>query len=259
MNKHFTNTKAGANKFWSVTQKNKTLIIRFGRIGTAGQQIKKEFASKAICKLEAGKLLKEKIRRGYKEVKNQPAVLPKTSNQFSPITKQTFWQLINTSLQKTTLDRQAGFLVKELKKLPEKDIAAFENIYNRLDNACYTWNLWAAAYTIHRGCSDDSFADFRAWLITRGEAVYIKALAASDSLAVLKRKKLEQSRDGECVSFLASKAYEDLFDKDIASSKYIKFFQRKAAPSGREWDEGSISGLAKINPALFRLFKKKWQ
>lgn len=258
MKRYFINTKAGSNKFWCAEQKNKTLLISFGRTGTKGQLLKKEFTNKTLCKAEADKLIKEKIKKGYKEAKGLPAVL-QSSGPFSPMTKKTFWQLINTSLQKSNLERQANYLVKELSKLSKKDLASFENIYNRFDNACYTWNLWAAAYTIHRGCSDDSFTDFRAWLIARGEIVYTKALVSSDSLSALSRKKLEQSKNGEYFLFLASKVYGDVYHKNIADDKNIKSFKIKTTPSGREWEEGNIKALEKINPTLFRMFKNQWK
>jgi len=53
--------------------------------------------------------------------------------------------------------------------MSENDIAVFENIFITLNNKAYHWDLWVAAYTIHSGCSDDSFADFRARLITLGD------------------------------------------------------------------------------------------
>ena len=258
MKRYFTNTKAGSNKFWYAALKNKTLIISYGRIGTTGQQLKKEFTNKMLCNAEADKLIREKIRKGYREVKERPAV-SQPASPFSPMNKETFWKLINSSLQKKNLERQANYLTKELSKLSKKDLASFENIYNRLDNACYTWNLWAAAYTIHLGCSDDSFTDFRAWLITRGEIIYTKALASPDSLSALSIKKLEQSKDGEYFLFLASKVYEDIYNEDIAADKNKKPFKIKTTPSGREWEEGNIKALEKINPALFKLFKNKWQ
>ena len=49
----------------------------------------------------------------------------------------------------------------------------------------YTWDLWGAAYLINGGCSDDGFAYFRSWLISRGRAAYEEAVRDPDSLADL--------------------------------------------------------------------------
>jgi Protein of unknown function (DUF4240) len=47
----------------------------------------------------------------------------------------------------------------------------------------YDWGLWGAAYVIDGGCSDDGFDYFRAYLISRGRAVFEAAMADPDSLA----------------------------------------------------------------------------
>jgi hypothetical protein len=49
--------------------------------------------------------------------------------------------------------------------------------------ASYRTDLWAAAYLINGGCSDDGFDYFRGWLITQGAEVFHRALADPDSLA----------------------------------------------------------------------------
>ena len=49
--------------------------------------------------------------------------------------------------------------------------------------ALYRRDVWAAAYLIAGGCSDDSFIDFRAGLIARGRDWYHRAAASPDSLA----------------------------------------------------------------------------
>lgn len=60
---------AESSKFWQVTQNGKNLTIIFGKIGTNGQTTEKSFGSidEAIAEME--KLIKSKIKKGYKEVK----------------------------------------------------------------------------------------------------------------------------------------------------------------------------------------------
>jgi|GEM_PF-230140 len=259
MKRYFINTKSGSNKFWYAALQNKTLIVSFGKAGTAGRQLKKEFANKVACKAAFDKLMKAKTAKGYTEINSPQEVAPKTVSSFSSMNKKEFWNLINTSLQCTGLQRQSRYLKKQLLLLQKKDLAAFENIFNRLDDAAYTWPLWAAAYTIHAGCSDDGFSDFRAWLITRGQKVYAQALARPDSLSEISPKKLAQSREGDYFLYLAGGAYEALYNEDIRYNKYAKPFKAKTKPTGRKWKEGDTGVLTKLNPRLFRLFKSKWQ
>jgi hypothetical protein len=49
----------------------------------------------------------------------------------------------------------------------------------------YRSPLWAAAYVINGGCSDDGFENFRSRLITQGRQVYERTVADPDTLADL--------------------------------------------------------------------------
>jgi predicted DNA-binding WGR domain protein len=60
---------AESSKFWQVTQDGKKLTIIFGKIGTNGQTTEKTFASEHEAATEMDKLVKSKIKKGYKEVK----------------------------------------------------------------------------------------------------------------------------------------------------------------------------------------------
>jgi hypothetical protein len=49
----------------------------------------------------------------------------------------------------------------------------------------YTNPLWAAAYLINGGCSDDGFEYFRGWLIAQGRVTFERIVANPDALAEL--------------------------------------------------------------------------
>ncbi|MEU1251459.1 DUF4240 domain-containing protein [Micromonospora arida] len=48
----------------------------------------------------------------------------------------------------------------------------------RLSRRGRCWDVWAAAYLIGGGCSDDSFIDFRAGVIALGREWYERVLAS---------------------------------------------------------------------------------
>ncbi len=73
----------------------------------------------------------------------------------------------------------------ELAGLTDADLAAFEHHHDAAFHGSYDWGLWAAAYVIDRGCSDDGFDYFRAYLISLGRGAYDAAVADPDSLADL--------------------------------------------------------------------------
>jgi hypothetical protein len=94
------------------------------------------------------------------------------------------WQLIERSKaeSKGDCDRQANALTVLLLELPATAIVAFDRLCDQYLNQAYRNDLWAAAYFINGGCSDDGFDFFRRWLIGQGETVYIAALRDPESL-----------------------------------------------------------------------------
>jgi predicted DNA-binding WGR domain protein len=58
---------AESSKFWQVTREGEKLIIVFGKIGTNGQTTEKSFSTAEEASSEMEKLIKSKLKKGYKE------------------------------------------------------------------------------------------------------------------------------------------------------------------------------------------------
>ncbi|GII57633.1 hypothetical protein Pth03_60220 [Planotetraspora thailandica] len=82
-------------------------------------------------------------------------------------------------------DEVAEQMTALLSRRDPAEIIAFDQPLWDLLTASYRADLWAAAYLINGGASDDGFDYFRGWLIAQGETVYGQALADPDSLADL--------------------------------------------------------------------------
>ncbi|MET8765649.1 DUF4240 domain-containing protein [Streptomyces sp. NPDC004658] len=54
-------------------------------------------------------------------------------------------------------------VVDPLSARPAEQILAFEHRFSRLRDAVYRWDVWAAAYLIGGGCSDDRFRPCPMW------------------------------------------------------------------------------------------------
>jgi hypothetical protein len=65
----------------------------------------------------------------------------------------------------------------------KQTILEYKELFEGFQEALCRWDLWAAAYLIGGGCSDDSFMDFRAGLIAQGRDWYERAAASPDALA----------------------------------------------------------------------------
>jgi len=57
----------GSKKFWEVSQTGASISVRFGRIGTTGQEQTKSFADETAARREADRLIAEKLKKGYIE------------------------------------------------------------------------------------------------------------------------------------------------------------------------------------------------
>jgi len=175
------------------------------------------------------------------------------------MSEQQFWDIIQRSLKAEDPEAQIDFLSNELGKLSKDDILEFDYIFRQKHEDCYTWDIWAAAYTIQGGCSDDGFIEFRAWLVYRGKEVFEKALDDSDSLAALGREALEESEESEAFYYLTADAYEEITDvegTDVEDDPNFKPIEFKEEPSGKDWDEENLDELRKRNPEVFKLFWK---
>ena len=65
MQKHFTCQDGKSDKFWSISTNGGSFTVRYGKTGTDGQEKTKAFGSAELCEQEAGKLVAEKLKKGY--------------------------------------------------------------------------------------------------------------------------------------------------------------------------------------------------
>ena len=170
--------------------------------------------------------------------------------------KQQFWDLIKDSLRAGNVEDQLDFLSDKLENYTKEELLDFDYIFRQLHEDCYNWDIWAAAYVIQGGCSDDGFIDFRSWLVVQGKEVFENALKNADSLAELGREKLEESEEAEDFYYVAADAYQELTGQEIESDAAYKEIAYKEVPDGQDWDEENLDELRARVPAIFKLFWK---
>jgi hypothetical protein len=127
--------------------------------------------------------------------------------------RQGFWDTIaraRASVEDTYGDTEefAEVLTDVLAELEPAEIAAFDREFQQLQAESYRIDLWAAAYLICGGASDDAFDYFRAWLVAQGRAAWDSTLTSPDSLANLLDPTVDADFDGELVMYAAPTAHE---------------------------------------------------
>jgi predicted DNA-binding WGR domain protein len=210
MRKTFSYRDENSDKFWTVDVEGKTLTVIFGKTGTAGRTNIKEFESNADAQKEVDKLIKEKTRKGYIEIFGGE----QNNTDFGILE---FWNLIERSKRKATGDvnEQVEILTEILTERPVADIIEFGRILNYYHALSYTSELWAAAYIIQGGCSDDAFDYFRAWIIAQGREVFDNALENPESLAKLINVEEAEETDAESLLYVSQEAYKSKTGGDI--------------------------------------------
>ncbi|UOO87778.1 DUF4240 domain-containing protein [Vitreoscilla massiliensis] len=156
----------------------------------------------------------------------------------------TFWQLIDQSRQYAQTHNQthAEALSPLLSALDVADIIDFENHFTHYFHQAYDWKLWAAAYIIHGGCSDDGFMDFRAWLIGQGEQVYVDVLANPDILAEMVEDEDDlYELESQDIWSVAINVYQDKTGSDNMPATINVAFPSE--PTGQTWEEGELEDL----------------
>lgn len=121
-----------------------------------------------------------------------------------------FWELIEASIDFSVDNQhiQYHYLIDELANSPLKEIYSFDKILNQFHKESYSSDLWAAAYIINGGCSDDGFDYFRAWLISKGHRTYYSVISNPEKLTDVINTKDAGYIENENFLNIAHEAYQ---------------------------------------------------
>jgi hypothetical protein len=150
-----------------------------------------------------------------------------------------FWNLVEKVHRDSDgdMDRKCELLGAELRRLPLEEVRSFHRHLDECEDRAYTWELWAAAYIIGGGCSDDSFSDFRATLISMGRETFERALADPQSLA-------DMDYDAETAHYEGYQYVPTKVETDLGGGqRRVRYAPHPAEPAGKSWDEDKVGEL----------------
>ncbi|MFB2776485.1 DUF4240 domain-containing protein [Shewanella xiamenensis] len=149
------------------------------------------------------------------------------------MTEVEFWDLVTRSEPAQSQESLVEALKLKLSKLSDEELKVFDKLFGQQMRRSYLWSVWGAAYII-TGCdSDYAFAEFRAFLISLGQAGYEAVIAQPDSLAKLTAW---PEKDGYAYPFIedydliAGQLYEDRTGKELPFMP-----SGKATPVGKKF------------------------
>ncbi len=165
----------------------------------------------------------------------------------------TFWSIIDRARKRAPTDVEtfAEAVRDELAQLPAADIIAFQQELDVLMDKLFHWDLWAAAYIMNFGCSDDGFEYWRAWLIAQGQQICEAAIADPQSLATAKLSYGEPGQfECESLIYMPAEALDEKSDDEMPRAS-----GRPTEPAGEMWEEES-DDLEKKFPKLWAKFSE---
>jgi hypothetical protein len=176
--------------------------------------------------------------------------------------RQQFWDMVEAAKSGSDGDcsRQAELVLEALQELSIDDIVSFDWILGQLQAESYRADLWAAAYLIHGGCSDDGFEYFRGWLIAQGRELFESVLHDPDLLA--SRPEVldgpDPSRNLWCEKILgvADAAFEAVTGREPTVDDFDIINDMPDPAVAPDWSVRDIDDVACGLPHLWELFGK---
>lgn len=166
-----------------------------------------------------------------------------------------FWELIDSTRVAADgdADEQGELLVEQLTQLDPDAVTCFGQHFESRFNRAYQWDLWAAAWILLDGVSDDAFDAFRCWLIGQGREIFENAAHDADTLATLLTGfDPELDGDAEDIGFAADDAFDQLTGVELPD---LGLPEPPAEPVGAPLDLEDDSALAERLPKLWERFR----
>ncbi|WP_242895358.1 DUF4240 domain-containing protein [Actinomadura litoris] len=168
-----------------------------------------------------------------------------------------FWSLIaeaRVGLADPNADNIAQSASAILVRRPAAEIVRAAQPLWDLMAESYRAELWAAAYLINGGASDDGFEYFRGWLIGQGREVFDQAVADPDALAgmpaVMAAAEKGEDLDGEPVLGIAWNAYRQKTGEQLPAEAFTINYP----PITFGWDFEDTQQMRRHLPRLSHLY-----
>ena len=164
----------------------------------------------------------------------------------------TFWQVIDDARGRVgTDDREFLRIVADhLRKKAPEEIIEFDKLLGVSRRTAYRSDLWAAAYIINGGCSDDGFEYFRMWLISCGRKAFEQAI--DDPATLVDHLRMDRAWDAELeeLLYLPRQIYAEMTGAEMPIRPYTP-----ATLVGDDWSEEDVDSMF---PELSEKAEARW-
>jgi Protein of unknown function (DUF4240) len=153
--------------------------------------------------------------------------------------REKFWKIIDEARENADeIDDVPAAVTQSLEQLPPPEIVSFKQHQSDLLNEAYRWDLWAVAYIINGGCSDDGFEYFRAWLMANGSDRWKEAMENPEAAG-----DWAESDEADCedMLYVAIDAYKKVSGGEFPYGELKS--KRPEEPAGTAWEEDELPEL----------------
>lgn len=164
-----------------------------------------------------------------------------------------FWEVVDSARGRAEdADGVPVVLVEMLRGWSLAELVAFHEVQEELfERDAYRWDLWAAAYVVNGGASDDGFDYFLGWLMAQGRMRWEATLADPDSLADVVDVD-SGDLDGEEMLYVAQRAAED--EEAFWAALPDKGEHLSAGPARERFDFQDQERMRRLLPRLTAAF-----
>ena len=170
-----------------------------------------------------------------------------------------FWQLLASARSQVPDPADDEAVVARtttlLATLPPQEIIDAQRTLSGLMAYSYRSSLWAAAYVINGGCSNDGFDYFRGWLLFRGHETFGQAVADPDSLANLAAVRLAAANraivECELALYIPARAHRAATGDELPADAYPS--ESSELVGGWDFDFGDQREMKQRLPRLTTL------
>jgi len=153
------------------------------------------------------------------------------------MTTEQFWNIIESARHEDANPESVAATVRStLEGLTVDEVLGFERELTKRHAESYRWDLWAVAYIVNGGCSDDGFDYFRGWLIAKGRTYYEAALADPVRAADEAEPDANECED---MIHVAAAAYKSKTGNYPPKSD----IPLPSEPAGEKWEEDDLESL----------------
>lgn len=169
--------------------------------------------------------------------------------------EQIFWELIDKAIKapNSNFETQCVTLTELLAPYAEQDIISFEHILREKIEEASSWPVMAATFVVCSFISDDTYEDFRAWLVGQGKDNFYKAIKDPNTIREFLTPKQAEDMGGEYMLFVGANAWLEKTGKDDEEEFYRLIEHPDEKEVLQNWPE-SKEEYRKLFPELYDIF-----